>query len=294
MRPRPPLSAAVPLLEAYSVASNPQRMQQFDYDADEQETESAAKRVYCSREEKDAWNKQVNWVMNERRHEKMRALNEERARKIREEQQSQKRLDEGRTESDQVFGDGDGDGDDGDDMDEDGGGKRRRSYLQKEVLNGKVERGGLFKLTPLPGADRPMLMSRNDPSLRKQPAASSSMASFIRPALSDPKNVKRSPRRPQALRRSTLIPTAANSPTAPSAPSLPQFEFVSPLGPKSIGHLAYGRSTPPPLPSVVEAAEEDGEWTKVESKSKMKARGASAPCMSAAEIADGMDQDEEL
>ncbi|WVO16117.1 hypothetical protein L204_103784 [Cryptococcus depauperatus] len=91
MRPDPPLLASPALLSAYHHAANPST---FDMLASARESLAAHNRLHPGvtgednkakfRAEKDTWNKQVNWVMNERRIEKLRATAEERERRLRE------------------------------------------------------------------------------------------------------------------------------------------------------------------------------------------------------------------
>jgi hypothetical protein len=89
LRPTPPLLASTSLLSAYNHAANPT---QFDMLASNRESAAAhASRTQVSDDEdsmakirasKDTWKKFVNWLMDERRIEKLRSLCEERDRRL--------------------------------------------------------------------------------------------------------------------------------------------------------------------------------------------------------------------
>lgn len=79
MRPDPPLLASADVQTAYLHARHPES---FDLAADKRERDAAHSRLVPSAAQKAAWNDQVNWVMNERRVEKMRNLHSEREKRV--------------------------------------------------------------------------------------------------------------------------------------------------------------------------------------------------------------------
>lgn len=87
IRPDPPLLASISVINAYNHARHPSS---FDRSAEQREQAAARARTHPGalapgvpvRADKDAWNAHVNWVMNERRVEKLRNLNEEREKKL--------------------------------------------------------------------------------------------------------------------------------------------------------------------------------------------------------------------
>jgi hypothetical protein len=85
MRPDPPILASSPVLTAHHHARHPES---FDTAADQRERESAQSRLATKPDvaQKAFWNDQVNWVMNERRVEKMRNLQDEREKRASAEQ----------------------------------------------------------------------------------------------------------------------------------------------------------------------------------------------------------------
>ncbi|KAI9639708.1 uncharacterized protein MKK02DRAFT_40031 [Dioszegia hungarica] len=87
LRPAPPLLASISLQSAYHHAASPSG---FDTLAHTREQNAAHCRSHPGvggdpadiKREKERWNEQVNWVMNERRAEKMRILAEEREKRL--------------------------------------------------------------------------------------------------------------------------------------------------------------------------------------------------------------------
>lgn len=90
LRPDPPLLASTAVLNAFNHARHPSS---FDRAAESREQCAAQERTHPGvhgqdasdriKTSKEAWNEHVNWVMNERRVEKLRNLNEEREKKLR-------------------------------------------------------------------------------------------------------------------------------------------------------------------------------------------------------------------
>ncbi|KAK8864513.1 hypothetical protein IAR55_001763 [Kwoniella newhampshirensis] len=307
LRSTPPLLASPALLSAYHHAANPTT---FDMMASARESLAAHNRTHPGvgededrmkvKVEKEAWNKQVNWVMNERRLEKLRATTEERERRLREVAKSSSTCvlegEGGRAE--------DGDSKCDEEISEMLGCPKKRRMTTPEA-SGRHSAGGCSDLTssifgpmtPTGGTSTP------------QRTSSPSLASFIRPALSTPQRPN-SPRRmtrsdkrrngiytgmgehsPRANRMGTYTPPRilpSGDETAPTshingnvnggspAPTLSKFDFVSPLGPVKMGQLSdinmptslgkIGRSG-----SLEVVREEEGEgdedgWTVVHKK----------------------------
>ncbi|ORY32800.1 hypothetical protein BCR39DRAFT_521630 [Naematelia encephala] len=283
LRPEPPLLANEAIQSAYHHAKHPES---FDLAALARETQAAyqrthpgvvgatltsteegdeiAQQVTRRKKEKEEWNRLVNWVMNERRIEKLRTIEEERGKRLKDIAKSQ-------TGDDELGIGGCGDeimGGTGDSL-----GKKRRvvplpdSTPSIEKVSGHEDRGGIFKVS----WGRSSTPTRNSNSPVPPPAVAPtpnsifgsdcnintplpSLASFIRPALSTPQRPL-SPRRLAEKKRSgTYTGVGEYSPrgrghtytpprilpsgdeTAPSsgspAPSRNNFDFdfVSPLG----------------------------------------------------------------
>ncbi|ORX35791.1 hypothetical protein BD324DRAFT_581631 [Kockovaella imperatae] len=288
LRPKPPLFAPEHLLSAYNHATNPES---FDKMAGAREAAAAHLRTHPGvsddsdmeriKVEKEAWNKFVNWVMNERRVEKLRALEAERNKRLFQVAQTDFALEAvgervSDSETDLV--------------------KRRRKgkplpAWDGELLDDAESRRGSMPSIFGPAAHKP------DP----QPdSPARGLSGLFRPALSTPTRPM-SPRRLAEKKRAVLLGCGEKSPrrggtytpprilpsgdeTAPNRVSSPvpsrNFDFVSPLGPVRLGVLAGGSNgVDSPLRGslevVKEEAEEDGAdgWTLVKGKNEHQARG---------------------
>lgn len=215
--------------------------------------------------DKASWNDLVNWVMSERRIEKLRAVEEERA----------KRLSE--VANTGALGE----------LECEDRGKKRKTIAT----------------VPLPNIDLPNGSKAGSPTpsifgvVTTPRRASPSVSGLIRPATTPRPN---SPRRYADKRRAVYNGMGEYSPrgrgntytpprilpsgdeTAPFAsgspvPTLPKFDFVSPLGPVKLGRLDSIDGTAPRKGSLepVKEEHEDG-WTVVQSRKTRRAD--SAPC----------------
>ena len=212
--------------------------------------------------EKAAWNEVVNWVMSERRVEKLRAVEEERTKRLNEVAQVEE-------------------------YEEDRGKKRKTGATVPLPI---VDSPNGSKA----GSPTPSILGLTTPR-RATPV----VGGLIRPAISTPQRPN-SPRRFEKRRHNgsdysprgnTYTPPRilpSGDETAPFAngspvPTLPKFDFVSPLGPVKMGRLETPRKGS--LEVVKEEPLEDG-WTVVQNR---KARRAdSAPCRDKAqEMEDG-------
>nr|XP_019011046.1 uncharacterized protein I206_04354 [Kwoniella pini CBS 10737]OCF49827.1 hypothetical protein I206_04354 [Kwoniella pini CBS 10737] len=307
IRPNPPLLASPPLLGAYYHAASPIT---FDMRASSRESQAAHNRTHPGvgdesdraqiKADKDAWNKSVNWVMNERRVEKLRALSEEREKQLRLV-----------IKSDPFEGKGEGydkpcNGEVGEEMVNLSGPKKRRTFVAETVDNDNSSsiQSSIFG---------PVNLHCAGPST-PQRTASPSLASYIRPNLSTPQRPN-SPRRSGRDKRRNgifvgmgessprgrggtytpprILPsgdeTAFRSSGSP-VPTLQRFDFVSPLGPVKKGKLTNGLngyshangdtdSSPMMLGSigrsgsleVVKEEEEEDNWTLVQKKGRRRA-----------------------
>ncbi|WVQ99560.1 hypothetical protein IAU59_006696 [Kwoniella sp. CBS 9459] len=316
LRPDPPLLASPALLSAYHHAASPAT---FDMLAAARESLAAHTRTHPGvgdeparaliKVEKENWNKVVNWVMNERRIEKLRAVNEEREKQLRMVSKSSCDILEGEGEG----GLGSCAGDDAGDRNEFSGifdcqQKKRRTGASQDMgaagsassVSDAQSISSIFgPLTPNGGGATPSTPQR---------VASPSLASFIRPALSTPQRPS-SPRRSTRDKRRTgiYVGLGEHSPrgrggtytpprilpsgdeTAPRStgspvPTLQNFDFVSPLGPVKLGKLAngvphearapimlgsIGRSGS--LEAVREEEDEEPGWTVVQKKGRRRA-----------------------
>ena len=277
IRPDPPLLASEAQLSAYNHAANPS---EFDKTATSREAAAAHLRTHPGvsdesdmakiKAEKDAWNKVVNWVMTERRVEKLRALEVER----------HKRLFQVAS-ADFAF---EAVGERCSDSETDG--KKRRTKLpiwDGEEVGGDVRRAStssIFGQAAVKGESpivRPSSPARSLPGL-------------FRPALSIPSRPL-SPRKLAEKKRAVLIGVGEISPrrggtytpprilpsgdeTAPERTSSPvpsrNFDFVSPLGPVRLGLLSNGHAIGGPetlrrgsLDPVKEEVEDGEGWTLV-------------------------------
>jgi hypothetical protein len=241
-----------------------------------------------SKVEKEQWNKFSAWLMDERRVEKLRALVEERDRRLK-----------AITQSDVV------------DVDDDGDKPRKRrvtasfppfNYVNTQHTVQKVEgdsseRGGIFKVTTRSTPPREPKTPNN--------SVKTPMATYIRPALSTPYRPS-SPRRTERRRNGIFNVAGDFSPrprgrnytpprllpngdeTAPfgspsPAPSRHKFDFVSPLGPVKLGTLTDAdedtimqpkNSLGSSLEAVQEEGEEEGSWTVVTHRRQKRAGSA--------------------
>lgn len=267
------------------------------------------------REKKDSWNKIANWVMNERRIEKLRALGEERDRRLREVAKADDYL--------EALGSNDGDRTNG----LDGGFCPKKARTTESVPLPSAESHGVEAIKSEGGriGISKMIWTRPDspaptvfgpsavlPCNTPRRTASPSLAGVIRPALSTPQRPN-SPRRLDKKRNGIYTGMGEYSPrgrggtytpprilpsgdeTAPTgangspAPSLHRFDFVSPLGPVKLGKLSNGDASSPMMArkASLEAvredpAEDDGKgWTVVQGKRGRRA--GSMPCREKAE-----------
>ncbi|WVQ67527.1 uncharacterized protein L199_005727 [Kwoniella botswanensis] len=301
LRPNPPLLASPALLSAYHHAASPAT---FDMLAAARESLAAHNRTHPGvgdepdrariKADKDAWNKTVNWVMNERRIEKLRSVSEERDKQLKMVMKSE--VLEGK-------GEGRDRPCDGDEISNIFGPKKRRTFAAAMEENGSSS-GTEGVSSSIFGP-----ISVNGSPSTPQRTASPSLASIIRPTLLTPQRPN-SPRRSSREKRRNgiyigmgessprgrggtytpprILPsgdeTAVRSSGSP-VPTLQRFDFVSPLGPVKQGKLANGVSgESQAVPSMLgntgrsgslevvreEEGEEDG-WTVVEKKGRRRA-----------------------
>ncbi|WVF71307.1 hypothetical protein IAT40_006110 [Kwoniella sp. CBS 6097] len=309
LRPDPPLLASPALLGAYHHAASPTT---FDMLAAARESLAAHNRTHPGvgdepdraliKVDKENWNKVVNWVMNERRIEKLRAVNEEREKQLRMVSKSSEILEgEGKGES----GSCDGEAHEISGIFGCQQKKRRTGVSQEMGASGSASSSSDVQSTnSIFGPVTPNGVSPSTP----QRIASPSLASFIRPALSTPQRPG-SPRRSTKDKRRTgiYVGLGEHSPrgrggtytpprilpsgdeTAPRStgspvPTLQNFDFVSPLGPVKLGKLANGglhEARPPvmlgsigrsgSLEVVREEEDEEAGWTVVQKKGRRRA-----------------------
>lgn len=280
MRPNPPLLASTAILSAYNHATN---SASFDMRASARESLAAQQRVHpgvgndvdlaAVRAEKAKWNESVNWVMSERRVEKMRAVDDERAKRLKEVTKSHD-VHEGVGQCENV------------------GSKKRRTAGTIPLPVVDSPNGSVKSVSPAPGIFGPAATV-----VTPKKASSPSIAGYIRPALATPQR-PHSPRRLEKRRSvyngvgeysprgrgSTYTPPRilpSGDETAPFASSpapTSSFDFVSPLGPVRLGRLeSSGEMTRKgSLDVVKEEAQEDGGWTVVQGKRSKRA--GSLPC----------------
>lgn len=313
LRSTPPLMASTALLSAYNHANDPTS---FDALALHREAAAATARTHPGvgdefnmakiQAEKEEWKAFVNWLMDERRVEKLRVVCEERDRRLREV-----------TKTEPV--------DDWDDYEVESLQPRKRrvtpsippfSYapINKKKTVQKVEgdpneRGGIFRITALKSASASPANSTPGPTASSSKSVTP-MSSYIRPPLSVPYR-SGSPRRADRRRNGLFAAMGEFSPRgrggtytpprvlpngdetavfgSPSpAPSLKSFDFISPLGAVKRGKLAIDMDDDTvmqprnSLSGNLEAVQEEGEeddgvpaWTLV-SKRRTK-RAGSAP-----------------
>ncbi|KIR77100.1 hypothetical protein I306_05920 [Cryptococcus gattii EJB2] len=299
LRPSPPLMASTALLSAYHHAANPTT---FDMLATAREMLAAHNRLHPGvtdeesrakfKAEKEAWNRQVNWVMGERRVEKLRSTAEEREKRLRAVARSTfTPVNEGQECPDPC--------------EEEIGSffdcpKKRRTVPRNEnnVNASSDSCSTIFGPTA--------------PTFPHTPprTASPSVASLIRPSLSNttrPSSPRRTPTRSDKRRVHSFIsdlspasrrtytppmilpsgdetaPPSFGSATLPSEMKDGKFDFVSPLGPVKKGKLS---SNPEPLASstsssiskpqlgrsgsleIVREEEEEDGWTVVQRRGR--------------------------
>lgn len=275
LRPEPALLASTSTLTAYNHARHPSV---FDKAAEEREKADAQERshsgVHAPEEQnriksrKEAWNDQVNWIMNERRVEKMRNINEEREKRLQAVAKDPEIREKAVAEE------------------EWGPSSSKRNCM--DAL--QEDHGGIFAV----------------PST-STPPRSHTASPLFKPVLGSPQRPG-SPRRLEKRRngiyagmgeysprgrRTTYTPprilpsgdeTAPNMQTSPSpVPSSLRFDFVSPLGPVHEGTLADGFRRSGSMSRIsLEAVKEEpiegegeGEWTLVQKRGQ---RSGSAPC----------------
>ncbi|TXT08997.1 hypothetical protein VHUM_02471 [Vanrija humicola] len=313
LRPTPPLLASTSVLSAYNHAANPT---QFDMLASSRESAAAHARSHPGvsddedamakvRASKDAWKKFVNWLMDERRVEKLRSLCEERDRRLKAVARSEAR--------DLCAGECNGEEPEA----LEGSKKRRVTVTASPQLyaptastvfkleTDEPDRGGIFQIAAIPSLSSSTSACSQSNNIRS-PAP---MASYIRPALATPYRSS-SPRRADRRRGSgfpglgefsprarggTYTPprvlpsgdeTAPYASPSPAPPSLKNFDFVSPLGTskfvKSILDsdqdtvmLSRNGAKGTSLEAVEEEVEEEG-WTVV-AKGRTKRAGSAPP-----------------
>lgn len=279
MRPNPPLLASTAVLSAFNHANNPSS---FDMRAAARESLAAQHRTHPGvgpdvdrakiKADKASWNEMINWVMSERRVEKLRAVEEERAKRLKEVTKRDEVL-EGVGQLDDVCP------------------KKRKTTVTVPLPPVDSPCGSAKSTSPAPGIFGPAATV-----VTPKRTSSPSVAGFIRPSLSTPQRPN-SPRRFEKRRsvyngvgeysprgRGTYTPPRilpSGDETAPfaisPAPSS-TFDFVSPLGPVRLGKL----ETPGELHRkgsldvVKEEPAEDGSWTMVQGKRSKRA--GSLPC----------------
>ncbi|WWC89197.1 uncharacterized protein L201_004115 [Kwoniella dendrophila CBS 6074] len=329
LRPNPPLLAAPALLSAYHHAASPTT---FDMMASARESLAAHNRTHPGvgdepdraqiKADKEAWNKTVNWVMNERRIEKLRSVSEERDKQLKLVIKSE--ILEGQGEACSTPCNG----------------GRRRSEEVGSILEPRKKRTCVSDNEDkpyIPNYERtsssifgPISNNNGGPSTPKR-TASPSLVSHIRPMLSTPQRPS-SPRRSRRNgiyvgmgdssprgRGTTYTPprilpsgdeTAVRNCGSP-VPTLPTFDFVSPLGPVKKGKLTNGHangdtdSTPMMLGNigrsgsleVVREEDEDDGWTVVQTKGRRRAGSeptADKKEMEVTESTNSADKDEEM
>lgn len=266
MRPDPPLLATTAVLTAFNHARHPDS---FDRAAERREKELALERLNGGvvgpehrerlKARKDAWNAQVNWVMNERRVEKMRNLNEEREKRLREVAKVPTEESEG--------------------MSDDG---RKRNCREREAS------GGIFAVPTTPSRSDPIAkVASSTPTRPLSPRRLDKRRGVIHVGLGEysprGRGVTYTPPRilPSGDETAPVVATTSPSPV----PSSLRFDFISPLGPVRGSVLAEetaprrsGTASRLSLEAVEEEALEDegeGEWTVVQ---RRPLRGSSAPC----------------
>lgn len=310
LRSSAPLMASEALLGAYNHAANPGP---FDIAAGNRESAAAYSRTHPGvstdhetaeriQKQKESWKAFVNWLMDERRIEKLRTLCEERDKRLKE-VANQSVIDLGRSNSLE--------------------GEERPSSPRKrqvtcsmppftysstatrtvqKIESDVAERGGIFRVKSMAASSAPALSaSLPQTSPGSSPRVLSPMASYIRPALSVPYR-SGSPRRADRRRNIALSNVGESSPrrrggtftpprgspsrdepapfASPSpAPTLRSFGFkFGKQPPEDEDDQMNGKSFGPvnTLEAVLEEREEEDNWTVVSGRSRHK-RSGSAP-----------------
>lgn len=239
LRPDPPLLASEELLSAYNHANNPGS---FDEEASAREAEAAYRRTHpgvsngdepdrsAIKEEREKWNGVVNWVMNERRIEKMRQVNEEREKKLQSVAKTEDWI-EGRGEAESAP--------DGADCPK----KRRTAVTVMEKVSNGSERGGIFKVVRQESecgigngnGNGNSIFGRLTPPRHHSPRRFDKRRTFTGLGEFSPKGRGTTYTPPRILPSGDE--TAPHSPS-PAPPSLQTFDFVSPLGPVKLSKLS--------------------------------------------------------
>ena len=316
LRVNPPLLAPETLLSAYHHAADPES---FDLPAINRESLAAHTRTHPGigdepdrekiRIEKESWNKLVNWVMDERRIEKLRTVGEERGRRL---------LEVARTDDLPEAGEPDGIELSIDSPDDWCPNKRRvltTIHVPATGTSGNLSSVGECPVSSLSfggrsGSPAASIFGHGAVDLYPTPrkTAASSVAGLIRPALSTPQHPNTPRRFAEKKRNGVYTGLGEYSPkarggtytpprilpsgdeTAPigrndsPAPTLRNFDFVSPLGPVMHGKLSSGEDRRPQIvrkASLEVVKEEAGEdnadgWTLVQGRRGMRA--GSLPC----------------
>jgi len=255
LRPNPPLLAPTSLLNAYNHARHPEF---FDKIADTREKEAAKVRVDNKhsddpniKEQKAMWNDQVNWIMNERRTEKMRLVAEQRERQLLIANSTTPTVSElAPPES-----------------------RKKRNCTDKDA--------GIFSVAPVNptiqkhagSPQRPISPRRNDKRRNGVYAGVGELSPRGRGTYTPPR----------------ILPSGDEMAVSPSAvPSSRHFDFVSPLGPSkqdrqlNASTSRTGEMRRTSLEAVKEETlEDEGEWQVVQRRPR---RGESAPCQDAPSV----------
>lgn len=311
LRPSAPLMASEALLGAYNHAANPGP---FDIAAGNRESIAAYSRTHPGvntdvetaervQKQKESWKHFVNWLMDERRLEKLRALCEERDTRLKE-VANQSVIE---TANSNVF-----------ESEEGSCSPRKRQVTSsmppftysststrtvQKIESDVVERGGIFRVKPV-SVDAVSATSSGLHQVSPGPSSSrvmSPMASYIRPALSLPYR-SGSPRRADR-RRNIAFPNGGESsprrrgaftPPRGSPSSDEPAPFASPSPAPTLRSFGFKFGTalndeeedqiigrrmgvPTALEAVLEEREEEDSWTLVSNRGCPKPRSESAP-----------------
>jgi hypothetical protein len=248
LRPDPPLLAPTSLLNAYNHARHPES---FDKVAEQREKDAAKNRIDnkhsedpCVKEQKVLWNDHVNWVMNERRVEKMRVVSEQRERQMLLASSTTPTIPDVASSE----------------------GRKKRNCTDKDA--------GIFSVAPI----NPTIQKHaSSPQRPLSPRRYDKKRSGVYAGLGE-----LSPRgRGKTYTPPRVLPSGDEMAVSPSpVPSSRHFDFVSPLGPpKQERQLNAPRSDGMRRSSLEavkeENLEDEGEWQVVQRRPR---RGGSAPC----------------
>lgn len=245
MRPDPPLLAPTNLLNAYNHARHPEP---FDKIADQRERDAAKARIDSKhstdevvKEQKADWNNHVNWIMNERRVEKMRTVNEQRERQLLMASGTKASLPEPEpTES-----------------------RKKRSCTDKEA--------GIFSIAVNPVIQKRVSSPQRPISPRRQDKKR------VYSGLGECSPRGRGTYTPPRILPSGDETAVSPSPV----PSSRHFDFISPLGPSNRERQVNAPSRTESMRRTSleavkeETLEDEGEWQVVQRRTR---RGESAPC----------------